>query len=248
MFFDSEEISMREYVEKIENLPQDEFFEKMKQCLMQEEKRFVITANPETLMFAEKDSEFREILLNPHTTIVADGIGVIKGAKLLKMDLKHRVLGVDLALQLLSYCNELGKSIYLLGAKPEVIEKMKETISRDYSDAKLVGAVDGYVEDKDEVFADMLEKKPDVILVALGIPRQEKLISKHYEKFDKGIFVGVGGSFDVISGDKKRAPSFFVKLNLEWLYRITKEPNRLKRFFNSNIRYIFKIMKERGKK
>ncbi len=239
---------MREYFEKIENLPQDEFFEKMKQCLIQEEKRFVITANPETLMFGEKDSEFREILLNPHTTIVVDGIGVIKGAKLLKMDLEHRVLGVDLALQLLSYCNELGKSVYLLGAKPEVIEKMKETISRDYPNAKLVGAVDGYVEDKDEVFADMLEKQPDVILVALGIPRQEKLISKHYEKFDKGIFVGVGGSFDVISGDKKRAPSFFVKLNLEWLYRITKEPNRLKRFFNSNIRYIFKIMKERGKK
>ncbi len=239
---------MREYFEKIENLPQDEFFEKMKQCLIQEEKRFVITANPETLMFGEKDSEFREILLNPHTTIVVDGIGVIKGAKLLKMDLEHRVLGVDLALQLLSYCNELGKSVYLLGAKPEVIQKMKETISRDYPNAKLVGAVDGYVEDKDEVFADMLEKQPDVILVALGIPRQEKLISKHYEKFDKGIFVGVGGSFDVISGDKKRAPSFFVKLNLEWLYRITKEPNRLKRFFNSNIRYIFKIMKERGKK
>lgn len=239
---------MREYFKKIENIPQDEFFEKMKQCLMQEEKRLIVTANPETLMFAEKDSKFREILLNPHTTIVADGIGVIKGARLLKMNLEHRVLGVDLATKLLSYCNELGKSIYLLGAKPEVIEKMKETISRDYPNAKLVGAVDGYVEDKDDVFVDMLEKKPDVILVALGIPRQEKLISKHYEKFDKGIFVGVGGSFDVISGDKKRAPSFFVKLNLEWLYRITKEPNRLKRFFNSNIRYIFKIMKERGKK
>ena len=158
------------------------------------------------------------------------------------------MLGVDLALQLLSYCNELGKSVYLLGAKPEVIQKMKETISRDYPNAKLVGAVDGYVEDKDDVFVDMLEKKPDVILVALGIPRQEKLINKYYGQFDKGIFVGVGGSFDVISGNKKRAPSFFVKLNLEWLYRITKEPNRLKRFFNSNIRYIFKIMKERGKK
>ncbi len=248
MFFDSEEPNMREYFEKIENLPQDEFLKKMKQCLIQEEKRFVVTANPETLMFAEKDREFREILLNPHTTIVADGIGVIKGAKLLKMDLKHRVLGVDLALQLLSSCHELNKSIYLLGAKPEVIEKMKETIKKDYPNAKLVGAVDGYVEDKEAVFMDMYKKKPDVILVALGIPRQEKLINKYYGQFDKGIFVGVGGSFDVISGNKKRAPSFFVKLNLEWLYRITKEPSRLKRFFDSNIRYMFKIMKERGKK
>lgn len=239
---------MREYFEKIENLPQDQFFEKMKQCLIQEEKKFIVTANPETLMFAEKDGEFREILLNPNTTIVADGIGVIKGAKLLKMGLEHRVLGVDLATELLTYCNELQKGIYLLGAKPEVIQKMKETIQANYPNAKLVGAVDGYVEDKDAIFTDMKQKKPDVILVALGIPRQEKLINKHYAKFDKGIFVGVGGSFDVISGTKKRAPNFFVRLNLEWLYRITSEPKRLKRFFDSNIRYIFKIMKERGKK
>ncbi len=239
---------MREYFEKIENLPETEYFEKMKQSLVQEEKKFIVTANPETLMFAEKDDEFRDILLNPQTSIVADGIGVIKGAKLLKMDLEHRVLGVNLAIKLLSYCNELKKSIYLLGAKPEVIEKMKETIRKDYPNVKLLGAVDGYVEDKDKVFEDMLEKQPDVVLVALGIPRQEKLISKYYEKFEKGIFVGVGGSFDVISGAKKRAPSFFVKLNLEWLYRITTEPSRLKRFFSSNIRYIFKIKKERGKK
>ena len=87
----------------------------------------------------------------------------------------------------------------------------------------------------------MQKVKPDIILVALGIPNQEKLIYKNLSKFDKGIFVGVGGSFDVISGCKKRAPKIFVRLKLEWLYRITVEPSRLNRFYQSNIKYLFKI-------
>lgn len=238
---------MREYFEKIENIPEEEFLEKMKINLAKEQKTFVITANPETLMIAEKDEEFKKIVLDTETTVVADGIGVIKGAKMLKMNLEHRVLGVNLAVKLLSYCDELEKSVYLLGAKPEVIEQMRKTIKQNYPKANLVGAIDGYVEDKDAVFRDILVKQPDVVLVALGIPRQEKLIARYYSRFSKGIFVGVGGSFDVISGTKKRAPSIFIKLNLEWLYRITREPKRLKRFFTSNIKYIFKIRKERGR-
>ena len=86
--------------------------------------------------------------------------------------------------------------------------------------------------------------KPDIILVALGIPCQELLIYSNYKDFEHGIFMGVGGSFDVLSGTKKRAPKFLVKAHLEWLYRIIKEPNRLGRFFNSNIKYVFKIIKE----
>ncbi len=86
-----------------------------------------------------------------------------------------------------------------------------------------------------------------MILVALGIPYQEKIIAKHLNNFSKGIFIGVGGSFDVISESKKRAPKIFIKLNLEWLYRIVTEPKRLKRFFESNVKYIFKIRKESKK-
>ena len=97
--------------------------------------------------------------------------------------------------------------------------------------------------DKDKVFLDIVSKKPDIVLVALGIPLQEKLIYKYLDKFEKGIFVGVGGSFDVISGHKKRAPKVFIKLNLEWLYRIMKEPSRLKRFYDSNVKFIFKVRK-----
>ena len=236
---------MRKYFEKILNESQEVFLNRIKQALLEEKKMFIITANPETLMIAEKDEEFKKIVLSDDATVVADGIGIIKGAKMLDIPLENRILGVDLVNKLLDYCNEFEKSIYLFGAKEEVIQKMKEIIEKKYVKAKLVGANNGYVENKQEIFEDIKQKKPDVILVALGIPNQEKLIAKNYLDFEKGIFIGVGGSFDVISGVKKRAPKFFIKFNLEWLYRITTEPKRLKRFFQSNIKYIFKIRKEK---
>ena len=120
---------------------------------------------------------------------------------------------------------------------------MKEVLNKNYPKLKIVGATNGYVVDKDGVFKEISKLKPDIVLVALGIPLQEKLIYKHLGKFDKGIFVGVGGSFDVISGHKKRAPKIFIKLNLEWLYRILKEPKRIKRFYDSNIKFMFKVRK-----
>ena len=82
--------------------------------------------------------------------------------------------------------------------------------------------------------------QPDICLVALGIPEQELLINKYFNKFKKGIFIGVGGSFDVLSGHKKRAPKLMIKLHLEWLYRIIKEPKRFKRFWESNIKFMLK--------
>ena len=99
------------------------------------------------------------------------------------------------------------------------------------------------MQDKDKVFREISKLNPDIILVALGIPIQEKLIYKHLNEFNKGIFVGVGGSFDVISGHKKRAPKIFVKLNLEWLYRIICEPKRIKRFYNNNVKFLLKVRK-----
>ena len=104
----------------------------------------------------------------------------------------------------------------------------------------------GYVENKEEEFQKTIKKEPDIVLVALGIPAQEKLMYKYFKDFKKGIFVGVGGSFDVLSGTKKRAPQIFIKTNTEWLYRILKEPKRIKRFWANNVKFIFKIRKEKN--
>lgn len=221
----------------------ENFYKELKKSLKNEDKRFIVTANPETFMKSEEDDEINKLLLDEETTLVPDGIGIVKAARMLDYDIKERIAGIDIANKLLEYGNELKKTIYLFGSKQEVIDDMKKVITDNYPNLKVVGAKNGYEKDKDKIFKDIVKKKPDIVLVALGIPLQEKLIYKHLDKFDKGIFVGVGGSFDVISGHKKRAPKLFIKLNLEWLYRIMKEPSRLKRFYDSNVKFMFKVRK-----
>lgn len=236
---------MKEYFQKIYKEGLDRFVEELDERIDKEVKTFVVTANPETLMIGSENPEFDEILKSEKTIIVPDGIGVVKAANILKYPVKERVTGVEIVQNLLNILNEKGKSIYLLGAKKEVVEKFAARIREEYSNIVLLGYRDGYIKDKDAAFEEMAELKPDVVLVALGIPAQELLIHKHYNKFEKGIFVGVGGSFDVLSGMKKRAPKIFIKLNLEWLYRITKEPKRMRRFYDSNVKFISKIRKMR---
>ncbi|WP_461811867.1 WecB/TagA/CpsF family glycosyltransferase [Faecalimonas sp.] len=213
--------------------------------IKKDEKTFVITANPETLMIGTENSEFDRILKSEETIIVPDGIGVVKAANMLKYPVQERVTGVEIVQGLLQMLDKEKKKIYLLGAKEEVVNKFVEKIKKEYPNIIISGFQNGYILDKDKAFDEMVESKPDVVLVALGIPLQEMLIAKHYERFEKGIFVGVGGSFDVLSGMKKRAPKIFIKLNLEWLYRIVKEPSRFKRFYKSNIKFISEIKKMR---
>ncbi|MEG2711859.1 MAG: WecB/TagA/CpsF family glycosyltransferase [Clostridia bacterium] len=238
---------MREYLEKTYIDTASSFYKLVRNNFKKEVKTFIVTANPETLMMAEGNLEFKKVLLDKETIIIPDGIGVVKGARMLGFNVKERIPGVELSEELLKYANELNKSIFLFGSKKEVIEKMKELIKTKYPNIKIAGLEDGYVEDKDEVFKRIIEAKPDIILVALGIPNQEMLIYKYLKDFDKGIFVGVGGTFDVLSGVKKRAPKIFISLHLEWLYRLIKEPKRIKRFYESNVKYINIIKKENKK-
>lgn len=232
---------MWEYFQKIYRGSFADFQTALSEKLDREKKAFVVTANPETLMIGQRDSEYDAILRCADTTIVPDGIGVVKGANMLGIPLKERITGVETVQGLFALLNEKHRSVYLFGAKKEVLELLKEKLAAEYPNIRLAGSRDGYAADKNAVFDDIAEAQPDAVLVALGIPLQEKLIAKHYHRFHKGIFIGVGGSFDVLSGTKKRAPAIFCKLNLEWLYRIACEPSRFKRFYDSNVKFIFKI-------
>lgn len=236
---------MKEYFKKIYKDSADSFHSLVKSNLKDNKKMFIVTANPETLMIAESNQDFKSALLDNCTTIIADGIGIVKGSKMMQYDIKETIPGVELCTKLFEYCNELEKSIFLLGAKEEIVSKLVETIGSNYPNAKICGYENGYVHNKQDAFEKIIALNPDVVLVALGIPNQELLIYNNLNKFSKGIFVGVGGSFDVLSGVKKRAPKCFRNFHLEWLYRLVKEPRRFKRFLNSNVKYIFKIIKEK---
>ena len=234
---------MKNLFEKLYSKSTTSFYKILEENLKKEKKMFIVTANPETFMKSEIDKELNTLLNDEETILVPDGIGIVKAARSINYQIEERITGIDIATTLLDYGNKLKKSIYIFGSKQEVIDSMNEVLKKDYPNLELVGSTNGFVSDKDEVFENIVKQKPDIVLVALGIPHQEKLIYKHLNKFDKGIFVGVGGSFDVISGHKKRAPKIFIKLNLEWLYRIMKEPKRLKRFYDSNVKFMFKVRK-----
>ena len=234
---------MKKLFERLFKGTEADFHKLMLDNLEKDSKMFIVTANPETFMKSAYDKEIETLLLDKDATLVPDGIGIVKASRMLDYDIKERITGVDLAYKLLEYGNDLGKSIYLFGSKQEVIDDLVKVINNDYPNLKIVGSKNGYEKNKDKIFDDIKKKEPDIVLVALGIPAQEKLIYKHLDKFKKGIFVGVGGSFDVISGHKKRAPKLFIKLNLEWLYRLMNETSRLKRFYDSNVKFMFMIRK-----
>ena len=238
---------MKKYLNLIYSKSKNDYFKLLKKYLKNNTKKFIITANPETLMMAETDIEVSKMLLDKNNSVAPDGIAIVKACNMLNISVTERIAGIDIAKYLLDEANIQKKSLYLFGTKKEVIDILADKIKSEYANINLLGYSDGYVADRDKVFKKIIKLQPDICLVALGIPYQEKLIYKYIDKFDKGIFVGIGGSFDVLSGSKKRAPKFFIKTNTEWLYRIICEPKRLKRFWNNNIKFILKVWKERNR-
>lgn len=238
---------MKEYFEVLFTKSKKNYFIKLSKYLDNHEKKFIITANPETFRIAETDKLIRNILLQKDNDIIPDGIAIVKCAKFFKIRVEERIPGIDVASKLLELCNKKNKTLYLFGAKKDVLEKLVEIIKQEYSRIKILGYSDGYSDNKDEVFRQIIKLQPDVCLVALGIPLQETLIAKYINLVEKGVYMGVGGSFDVLSKTKKRAPKIFIKFNLEWLYRIVTEPSRLKRFYNNNIKFVFRVLINRNK-
>ena len=236
-------MAVKEYLRRVFPGTAEEFCQKAGEALAAGRRLFVVTANPEILMHAGDSPEIRALLLDEETAVVPDGISVVKAMRLLGLTAKERITGVDLAEQLLKLAGQQGKSVYLLGAKEEVVSALAQKLKAQYPQME-IHYKNGYGKDKDADFREIEALQPDLVLVALGVPAQEKLIARHLERFSKGVFIGVGGSFDVLSGSKRRAPAVFVKTNTEWLYRILREPSRLGRFYRNNIKFLGQIRRE----
>ena len=228
---------MKEYLSRIFAGTGEAFYKKAAEAMCKGEKAFIVTANPEILMKAEADTEIRRILLSEDVTIVPDGVSVVKAMRKVNIPAVERITGIDLLERLLIAAGEKGLSVYLLGAKEEVVFDLYKQESRKYPKATY-HYHNGYEGNRDEVFEEIKAIQPDLIAVALGVPAQERLIAQHYVDFPKGTFIGVGGSFDTLSGHKRRAPKLFIRTNTEWLYRLTTEPSRMRRFYESNIKFL----------
>lgn len=207
----------------------DQFVTQLHTHIEREEKKFIVTANPEIVMKANRDEVYRETIAQADY-VTADGIGVVKAAQLLKTPLPERITGYDVLLDLLALADEHRYRVYLLGASVDTLEKAAAHVATTYKHVQLVGSHHGFFDwDDRSIQAEIAEQQADIIFLALGVPRQEQWIAENIASFTKGIFIGVGGSFDVLAGTVKRAPVAWQKANLEWLYRIIKQPSRWKR-------------------
>ncbi|EAD2777714.1 glycosyltransferase [Listeria monocytogenes] len=204
-------------------------------------RRFVVTANPEIVMHAHTDKEF-EAILRQADYIVPDGIGIIMASEKLGEPLTERVTGYDTMVGLLNK----PLRCYFLGAKPEISKAVESKVNEKFPQVVVCGVHHGYFDvlESEMIAKEILLAKPDVIFVALGSPAQEKWILSQIANFEKGIFIGVGGSFDVLTDNVKRAPKIWIKLRLEWVYRLLSNPSRWRRFF-AIPQFMLAIRKER---
>lgn len=213
-----------------------------------EEKPFVLyTPNPEIVQAARKDKEFCDIL-NTASVVTPDGIGIVYASKILRGNIKERAAGFDICCGIIEKLAKKGGSVYLFGGKPGVAEQAKTKVEETYKGITVCGVADGYFDatKEKEIIADISEKAPDLLLVCLGAPKQEKWIYANKDILNAKILVGAGGSIDVLSGNTKRAPKFFIKLGLEWFYRLLCEPKRIGRMMQLPL-FLLEVIFKRGK-
>ncbi len=191
----------------------------------------IFTPNPEIIMCAKEDAEMKEIL-NSADICTADGIGVVYASKILKKPVPERVAGFDLVCALLERLAKTKEGVFLFGAKSGVADAAKARMEEKYPGINIVGTKNGYFtpSDEEKIVEEINTSGAKLLLVCLGAPKQEKWIAKYQDKLKVNLAMGVGGTLDVFAGVAKRAPEVFVKLNLEWAYRILKNPSRLGRF------------------
>lgn len=192
----------------------------------------IFTPNPEIVMAAYNDKNFEKVL-NSADMCTPDGIGVVYAAKISGTPLPERVAGYDLACGLLKSISQTGEGVFLFGAKPGVAEAAKEKLLDEYPGLNVAGMRNGYFSDGDVdgIIEEINNSGAKLLLVCLGAPKQEKWIYENKDKLKNvTLCMGVGGALDVFAGVAKRAPKIFIKLNLEWLYRLCKNPSRIGRF------------------
>lgn len=207
----------------------------------------VITANPIMVMAALEDPAYMNIMKSAEL-VVPDGTGVVWAANYCNEPVAERVAGYDLLHELMRQGERYRWKVYLLGSTPEVIRETAERLQLQYPGVIIVGYHDGYfgLEEDETIVAEIVKANPDILFVARGADSQEPWIAKYKYKLGVPIMMGVGGSFDVISGKSKRAPKAFQKMRMEWLYRLLREPTRYKRML-ALPKFALKVVREKDK-
>ena len=199
-------------------------------CGINDEKNIhVVTINPEIIQNAKKNFELKSII-NDAEIVTADGVGVKIALKMKGIN-QEQVTGVDLSKKMLEIASYEKFKVALVGAKPEILELAVQNIKNNYEGIDIAYSHDGYFTDFNPIIKDIINSGAKFLLCAMGSPRQELFISELKKQACGIVMIGVGGTFDVLSGKVQLAPDIFRRFGLEWLYRTIKQPERIKRIF-----------------
>ncbi|MDD5594164.1 MAG: WecB/TagA/CpsF family glycosyltransferase [Candidatus Margulisbacteria bacterium] len=215
---------------KVDNVTLTEAAEIVRHFIIEGKPRVVVTPNPEMIVAAQTDAEFKK-LINSADLRVADGISMVVVSQILGRPLKERVSGIDLMLKLLEIGADYNYRVFLLGGAPGVAEEAAKKIKDRFPGLVIAGTQNGYFNAGDEtgIVKKIKEADPDLLFVGLGAGRQEKWLNQHLYELGATVGMTIGGSLDVLSGRKQRAPKWVQALYIEWLYRLLTEPQRWKR-------------------
>ena len=231
-----------------DSLTMDEAVARARDLMAERRAAYVVTPNPEIVMLCRDDPAAMQAVQGADL-VLPDGIGVIYGAKILGTPLRAKLPGIDFASALMAQMGQEGKSVFLLGAKPGVADAAAEKMRERFPGLVIAGTNDGYFQDDDPVVEKINAAQPDLLLVCLGAPKQELFMAKYGEATGCHLLMGLGGSMDIFAGVAQRAPEFYCKHNLEWFYRLIKNPSRFGRMMKLP-KFLFAAIgcKLRGKK
>lgn len=222
---------------EIQNIDASENEKILRDFLKSNKLNRIYTPNTEIVMAAKRDDNLKN-LINSADLVLCDGIGLVYASKIRNKPIKERVTGFDTSIKLLELADEMGLNLYFLGGKEGVAREAAQNVEEKYKNLRVVGYHNGYFNSKldgensseeEKIIEDINELKADIVFVGFGFPRQEKWIDLHKDEINAKIIIGNGGVLDILSGRANRAPDIFIKLGLEWLYRLISNPSRIKR-------------------
>ncbi|MCB2342082.1 WecB/TagA/CpsF family glycosyltransferase [Clostridium estertheticum] len=212
------------------------------------EKVHIISGNPEVLLSGLENTVLLHNFTSENSIIIPDGIGTVICSKIVGKPVKEKIAGIEVMDNIVKKCDKDNEGIYLLGSTKETVDMCNINLRTKYQKLNILGSHDGYFEldNCEDILKEIEAVKPKVLFVAMGCPRQELFITKYMDRLPCKIFMGVGGSFDNIAGKVKRAPKWMINLGMEWLYRVIKEPFRIKRL-SSIPKFIIMVIKYKNK-
>lgn len=227
---------------KIDAIKMADAVTKINEFIEEARPRLIATANAEMVMLAQEDNRLADILAAADL-VLPDGAGVVWASRYTGQLMPERVAGYDLVQRLLAEAAANGYRVYFFGGAPGIADQAKQTAERQYPGVRIVGTRNGFFTPADEqqIIDDIRVCRPDILLAALGIPKQEKWLADHRLQLEVPVSIGVGGTFDVMAGVVPRAPVWMQRTSLEWLFRLLRQPTRFIRML-ALPRFVFRVM------